>query len=141
MRRINPEAPLTPAQKYKRYYEKHRDEVLAKNAAYCKKNAKRVATRVRWNRYGTTAEKLEEKMTEQDNKCAICRNPFTKTPHIDHDHECCSTRKTCGGCNRGLLCDDCNLGLGRFKDSIEILTNAINYLGDYNGRRQFNSNR
>ena len=39
---------------------------------------------------------------------------------VDHCH------KT--GKIRGLICDSCNVGLGRFKDNIDNLKNAIKYL-------------
>lgn len=39
---------------------------------------------------------------------------------VDHNH------KT--GAVRGLLCNGCNMGLGRFEDNIEWLQNAIDYL-------------
>jgi hypothetical protein len=39
---------------------------------------------------------------------------------VDHDH---ITGKV-----RGLLCNDCNLGIGHFKDNIEKLKLAIKYL-------------
>lgn len=29
---------------------------------------------------------------------------------------------------RGLLCNNCNTALGKFKDNMEILTNAISYI-------------
>ena len=32
---------------------------------------------------------------------------------------------------RGLLCSDCNLGLGKFKDNTQSLSNAIKYLKKY----------
>jgi hypothetical protein len=58
----------------------------------------------------------------QDNKCNICKNKFVdkKKIHIDHDHE---SKKV-----RGLLCINCNIGIGMLKDSQEILQSAINYL-------------
>ena len=133
MRRINPEAPLTPSQKYKRYYDKHRDEVLAKNAKYHQDNKEEIAKRHRLCPYKLTQEQYDKKLQAQNNRCAICYKEFVKTPHIDHSH------KT--GENRGLLCDDCNLGLGRFKDSIVILNSAIQYVKEYsNGGRQSNPN-
>ena len=50
--------------------------------------------------------------------CQICGiETFT---HIDHDHV---TNQV-----RGFLCNDCNLLLGRAKDSVEILEKAIAYL-------------
>jgi hypothetical protein len=60
----------------------------------------------------------------QGGKCLICK---TSDPgghggklHVDHSHE---TGKV-----RGLLCTNCNRGLGFFQDQIENLTAAINYL-------------
>lgn len=63
----------------------------------------------------------------QDNKCAICREPETqmrggkvKALAVDHDHT--------AGHVRGLLCSDCNTGLGKLKDSRSVLLAAIKYL-------------
>lgn len=58
----------------------------------------------------------------QGNKCAICEKPPTqgKRLNIDHDH---STGKI-----RALLCMECNMGLGRFHDDINVLGKAIVYL-------------
>ncbi len=39
---------------------------------------------------------------------------------IDHDHKTHTIR--------GVLCEDCNIGLGRFRDSPESLENAAAYL-------------
>lgn len=56
----------------------------------------------------------------QDKQCAICKIDIPKTAHIDHDHE---TKKL-----RGLLCRNCNPGLGQFKDNPAILDAAAAYL-------------
>lgn len=60
--------------------------------------------------------------------CAICRS--ADDLHVDHDHKCCpSTRRaTCGKCIRGVLCGNCNRALGLFRDDVQRLQAAINYL-------------
>ena len=70
-------------------------------------------------------------LEEQGGRCAICKVEECKTGtrfSVDHDHGCCAKPKTCGSCNRGLLCRTCNVGIGNLQDSIEILKNAIKYL-------------
>ncbi|MDR0792642.1 MAG: endonuclease VII domain-containing protein [Chitinophagaceae bacterium] len=56
--------------------------------------------------------------------CPICKKssiPYvTANLVIDHDHET--------GNARDWICDSCNTGLGRFKDNIELMEKAINYL-------------
>lgn len=62
-------------------------------------------------------------MDLQGHRCAICGiNELGDTRQfaVDHDH---ST-----GLVRGLLCANCNLGLGHFKDSTDILRAALSYL-------------
>tara|TARA_B100001250_G_scaffold293225_1_gene254862 strand:+ start:939 stop:1508 length:570 start_codon:yes stop_codon:yes gene_type:complete len=59
--------------------------------------------------------------------CPICNKisiaGLTKIV-LDHDH---STGKV-----RGYLCESCNTGIGRFKDNIELLKNAIKWLEEKN---------
>lgn len=72
--------------------------------------------------YGISLEDYQSILSVQGGVCAICK----KTPsdnislHVDHDH------KT--GFIRGLLCYQCNDGLGNFKDNKELLEKAIRYL-------------
>jgi hypothetical protein len=56
--------------------------------------------------------------------CALCKSTTHngKGWHIDHCHV---THRF-----RGLLCQNCNVGLGHFKDSQELLLKAIAYLGN-----------
>lgn len=69
-------------------------------------------------------------LDSQDYACAICQEAFTKDspPHVDHDHACCPSKGSCGGCVRGLLCRRCNSGIGYFRDNTEALSNAVVYL-------------
>ncbi len=73
--------------------------------------------------YNMTLEDYYSLSKKQDGKCDICkRKPTkgTKTLVVDHNHK--------NNKNRGLLCNECNFGLGKFEDNISFLENAINYL-------------
>lgn len=66
-------------------------------------------------------------LREQNYKCAICGQEISLfgssqklIAHVDHDHK---TGKV-----RGLLCKECNTGLGKFRDNIEYLLSAVSYL-------------
>ncbi len=102
-----------------------------------RKNPKKLAAqrrREKLKQYGITSEQYNQLLQGQDNKCAICRTPqkeLKKRLSIDHNHNCCKTQaKSCGRCVRGLLCSACNDGLGRFKDSTAVLSNAVTYLSN-----------
>lgn len=64
----------------------------------------------------------------QDGKCAICNTVPDGQFAIDHDHKCCPGQKSCGVCIRGLLCGDCNWGIGLFRDDPARLRSAIRYV-------------
>jgi uncharacterized protein with PIN domain len=70
--------------------------------------------------YQTTIEDLQ-KLFESQSVCPICQRPLSEVKVcIDHDH---ATNKV-----RGLLCNECNLGLGFFKDDPDRLRSALFYL-------------
>lgn len=81
------------------------------------------------NHYKMTVEEYNNLLLSQNNKCAICLGENRKNKFsVDHNHDCCKDKKSCGKCNRGLLCIKCNLLLGASRDSISILKAAIGYL-------------
>lgn len=80
-------------------------------------------------------ENIEELIAERNGKCDICGNDFGRRPQIDHDHSCCRSDYTCGKCFRGLLCGNCNLGLGSFGDNTASLSNAVTYVSSYNSMK------
>ena len=69
-------------------------------------------------RYGITLNKLKEEKKRQKYLCAICGRK--KKLMVDH----CHVNKQF----RGLLCHNCNCGLGQFKDNPALLEAAIAYL-------------
>lgn len=83
-------------------------------------------------RRGLTLAQYREMLEGQDHRCLVCERPFGSgqagTPHIDHDHSCCEGRFGCGKCVRGLLCGNCNTGIGGLGESVPTLRRAIAYL-------------
>jgi hypothetical protein len=81
------------------------------------------------HKFGLTLEAWEDLFDAQGRACAICKSPTPNgtagrngmpTWATDHNHE---TRKV-----RGILCNNCNHGLGHFKDNQTLLRLAIEYL-------------
>lgn len=89
--------------RYKNYKDEHRNTQLKSD-------------------YNITLNEYVELLNKQNGKCAICDTSENngKNMYIDHDH---TTGKI-----RGLLCHQCNFGLGHFKDNVELLKKAIKYL-------------
>lgn len=83
-------------------------------------------------RYGMSVSQFNQLREEQQNSCGICRTQL----EIDKDSTIRSKRVAVDHCHasgkiRGLLCASCNTGLGLFKDSTSILTEAIAYLSQH----------
>ena len=81
-------------------------------------------------KYHLTSDAISVMLAAQDNRCACCNDTLSpgRGTHIDHDHSCCPTYKTCGKCIRGLVCEPCNSMLGKAKDDPERLRAGIAYL-------------
>jgi recombination endonuclease VII len=73
-------------------------------------------------RYGITLSDLHDLIARQNGLCAICFR-MIDTSHVDHDHE---TGKV-----RGVLCFNCNGGLGQFRDDPGLLVQAASYLEEH----------
>ncbi len=106
---------------YKRAWRaKNRDKVNAYDKAWKKANPKKWASYVMKRRYGITHEERDTLLASQGGVCAICKTKDVKRWHVDHCH---STGRV-----RGILCHNCNVGLGHFRDQPRLLTRAIDYL-------------
>jgi Recombination endonuclease VII len=75
-------------------------------------------------RYGLSEEQWDHLVTVQNNRCAICKTtqPGGKGEswHIDHD--------AATGVVRGLLCHNCNVGIGNLRHDPEIMMAAARYV-------------
>lgn len=101
-------------------YRKNKSRYNKAALQWAKRNPeKRLAYHRRW-KYGVTQEQVNNILALQNNKCAICKDIPKETLALDHDH---ATNEI-----RGLLCDPCNVGLGKFKDNPDTLMSAILYL-------------
>jgi hypothetical protein len=111
---------------HRKWRAEHRDKVHEYQRRYSDKHAMKRQESSRAHgrkKNGFSGELIRQLLVEQDHQCAICRSPLTAGFHADHDHSMNHPR--------GLLCQDCNHGLGRFKDSPTILESAIVYLKKY----------
>lgn len=75
-------------------------------------------------KYGITSARFDEMWAEQGGLCAVCGDLLTESNwHLDHNHRTGQVRK--------ILCVNCNMGLGQFKDSSARLFAAARYLRGY----------
>ena len=125
----------------RRYREQHPDYAAANSRAWRAKNKEaykqklreyrlvRVAKDPLWDRrrnihklYKITLEQYEAMYRDQSGVCKICGalNIAGRRLAVDHDH------KT--GRIRGLLCSRCNMAIGLFKDDLDLLRRAFEYV-------------
>jgi hypothetical protein len=135
--------------KKQRYAEEseYRERILARNRAWCASHKDEVAERRRLSRaqhpewksrrgprasqrkdqlkhhYGISLEQYEALFKRQAGACAICRKKSTRVLCVDHCHITCEVR--------GLLCRNCNLGIGHFNDDTNRLRAALAYLAAF----------
>ena len=81
--------------------------------------AKSVAKQRRY-RYGITDDEYAAMVLASGGLCAICNEAMGDDICVDHCHD--------SGAVRGLLCRNCNFGLGHFRDDPARLTAALAYL-------------
>lgn len=73
--------------------------------------------------YGLEYDEYMAMLQQQNRQCKICNKDLgdnTKHIHVDHCHV--------NGHVRGILCHNCNKGLGNFMDDIDLMLKAVEYL-------------
>lgn len=133
----------TLKQKKAEWYQVNKDSEIERSKAYreANKEALKVARKERQQRdpeklkaqqrkndlkkkYNISPEDYDKMFEDQQGHCAICLTTSTKALHVDHNHET--------GKIRALLCSHCNVGLGHFKESLNLLERAKDYLCKHN---------
>lgn len=82
-------------------------------------------TRV-YERHGLNVLQYHDMFLQQGYACKIC-GAKPKRLELDHDRNCCGSnsrvlsRRSCGGCIRGLLCGNCNSMIGHYESVRERL--------------------
>lgn len=106
---------------------KRRQDRIYYHKAYRREGANSIRDRFLLKKFGISLEQYNQMHSEQNGVCKICKQPEThkrngvlKALAVDHCHK---TGKV-----RGLLCCDCNTGIGKLKDSIDVLLSAVQYL-------------
>ena len=106
--------------KNKKWRDSHPDYMKAYSVKWWAKNGRDCYYR---SQYGISLKERETLLVSQNLCCAICSDKESNLKgilHVGHNHK---TKKV-----RGLLCNECNHGIGNFKDEPQILRKAIAYL-------------
>lgn len=107
---------------------KNKEKGRIRSSIYRKQNPEAFKLGVKLSSYKKqgikiTKEEYKNLYDMQNGYCAICGNHRSyqkKDLSLDHCH---NTKKV-----RGFLCDNCNTGIGKFKDNIDIMLKAIQYI-------------
>lgn len=106
------ENPEKVREQKRRHYHANKDKARVKMRSSALKR-----------KYGITIDEFGDMLAIQGASCAICgatKPGGTGDFHVDHCHS--------SGAIRGLLCSNCNRGLGYFRDNPAALISAAGYL-------------
>jgi hypothetical protein len=116
----------------KEYYQNNKESKLLYAREYYKRSKDKRKNKYLTRNYGLTLEEFQTLHDNQHGLCAICGEPEktresrtkeVRSLAVDHCH---TTGKV-----RGLLCYECNTGIGKLKDDISLMRKAIEYLERY----------
>ena len=104
----------------RRWQQRNPERTAAYQEEYRKRPDRKRAMRDRHYRvtYDISADEFDVLLEKQGGVCAICAGPDPQ--HLDHDHVT--------GAIRGILCINCNHGIGKFFDDPALLERAAAYL-------------
>jgi hypothetical protein len=111
---------------YKRdYYAKNKARILELARADYARNPDKYKSKTLKTKFGITLAEFDAISEFQAGLCAVCCEPLPrgKACHVDHDHQT--------GAVRGLLCTNCNVGIGNLRDDAIRCASAAAYLGAF----------
>jgi hypothetical protein len=123
-RKYNLAHPEKKRERDKKYRAEHLEEKREYGRVYAATHRKEDSERHLMAVYGMKSTDYEALLAAQGGRCAVCGTEFPGGRHrrlvVDHDH---FTRGI-----RGLLCHNCNVGIGYLQDSPDLLRKASRYL-------------
>lgn len=118
--------PDKVAEQKKRHYEKYKEKARERSRKHYAENKDQHRNSTMLRKYGITLEEYDKSRQAQNYRCALCGKHEDNNKQglvIDHCHKSTEVRK--------LLCTSCNVGLGMFKDNIDLLAKAMEYLKEH----------
>lgn len=107
----------------RRYTQMYPERRAAQNKKFRAANPTYEQDRKRKHKYGVTPTDFQMMLDSQSGGCAICKKPVDRSGHLDHCHR---TGKV-----RGILCSNCNRGIGHMQECPTILMSAIEYIKEH----------
>lgn len=105
------------------YRKANGDRLRANERKWRSRNVEKIAAYYREQKYGISQAEWNALLEKQNYGCAICgRTTETgrRNLSVDHDHVT--------GRVRGILCQNCNAGIGHFRDDVDLVRTAVQYL-------------
>lgn len=107
---------------YMTFTKEHRSKTQAWHQANRERHNEVMRAGQLRRKFGITPEQYDAIASAQGKLCAICRKACITDRKLAVDH-CHTTNRI-----RGLLCNNCNIGLGKLRDDPIILERALAYL-------------
>jgi hypothetical protein len=116
---------------------RHHARKRAENPDYWRDRERSTSSDLKY-RHGITWDTWKEILDAQGGNCYLCGKALdpeaSRGVHVDHDHACCDSDRSCGECVRGLACHGCNTGIGAFGDDPDRMEMVARNLREANLR-------
>jgi hypothetical protein len=118
-------------EKVKEYASRNREEINRRKRERRTTITKADRRKANLQQLGWTPERWEDELKKQEGLCAICRKILTFEDKITGSRACADHVHAKPPKPRGILCINCNLGIGNLQENYEIMEAAIAYVKKY----------